>query len=275
MHKGGVMVHVHMLDAKGVDVRLRSKDKAEAAVKAIRKAMAKGASSSTPKLSRFKSLSLSKKSGSDLHRETASVEEGSSSSPALVAADGLVLMLQLEDGTQREVLMDECPLALLRGEAQGRQSSTNNVKLVPDRELWFVPAASRLRAASLDAPSPVSPPVSPVATSATSVFVFSPPPSPVAVASPSSTVDVRSVLRLNDALLGVASVGSNKLGSVDRMLAENSWLTTVPTLYTFALEVVALDDVNASSLLDMQKAQKVEAALRRQAPPVNRLSKPV
>jgi hypothetical protein len=264
MHLSGVAVVVLLLDGGKVDVRLRAKDARDQAVQRIRKALLKstsgggggGGSGKTPK---FGLKAVGKRSaGSDgLKRESQAAKEGKE--------EELVLAVQLEDGTQRVLEADEQPLKLLEKDKR--------------RKLWFVPPTSLLRSPVLLAPPP-----EPAAVAAQPVAEQPKPPPPpvVAVAATAMVVSVdatecaveevplRSVLRLNAA--------RDDFGAVAGVLAQHPWLTQVPTLYTFALEARALDEVNAADARDLRRAGMVEAALRsagqKKPPSVNRTTKP-
>ncbi len=261
MHLSGVAVEILMLDGK-VDVRLRGKDTRDQAVQRIRKALLKasgsgkasGGSGKTPK---FGLKSVGKRSGELLKRDSQAGASGSPASPGAAAEEALVLVLQLEDGSQRALEADELPLKLLDKR----------------RKLWFVPPTAVLRAPVLLAPEP-KPPEAPVAEQPKPP----PPPPPAAAVTMTATeataevvecaaaeVPLSSVLRLNAA--------REDFGAVQSVLAQHPWLTQVPVLYTFALEARALDEVNASDARDLRRAQLIDAALRK-PPTVNRRTKP-
>ena len=260
MHLSGVSVEVLMLDGK-VDVRLRGKDTRDQAVGRIRKALLKssgstgsaGVSGKTPK---FGLKSVGKRGGEQVMLKRDSQAKGLTAAAAGEGGAGeeaLVLVLQLEDGSQRALEADELPVKLLDKR----------------RRLWFVPPSSVLRAPVL-----LPPPSSPQPQLPEPVVAEQPKPPPPpepqtaeAVQCEEAAAPLSSVLRLN-----AAAGGGEDFGAVQTMLAQHPWLTQVPTLYTFALEARALDAVNAADARDLRRAQLVDAALRR--PPVNRKTKP-
>lgn len=84
-------------------------------------------------------------------------------------------------------------------------------------------------------------------------------------------VPLNSCLQWNPRYGGNDGRGAGEEG----FLQQNAWLFHVPQLYRWDLEHDALDSVNAHDARQMARAQAVDATLRRKAaPPVNRGSKP-
>ncbi len=246
-----------MLDGK-VEVRLRGKDTRDQAVERIRKTLLKisspGSGSGSGRTPKFAIKTRRESSRGE-------VSPGAAAQPAASSDDGCVLVLQLEDGTQRAVEAEEKPLKLLDKR----------------RKLWFVPPAAMLKAPVVVSPAaavqhavtPPTPEEDPPVAEDKRVATWSPPV--VAVAVVREEVQLSSVLRMNDKLLN----GAESFGAVQSVLAQHAWLTQVPTLYSFSVEAAALDAVNAADARDMRRAQTIDAALRKtMAPAVNRTTKP-
>jgi hypothetical protein len=292
----GSMVEVYHVGGK-VDVRLKRSHTLRECEGKVRRALLKASGVKTPKFKR----SVGKKAGSQLKKE---VLDGD------VLADDRVLILQLEDGTQRLFEPDECPLKLLFSETAGTLNKTSRKKL------WFVAASAKQTYAEIIASVPASP-ASPVAFSnsmgsssspVTAVYpsrqsslmssspavlsrdstatvspmrgsAAAPSPAPSPVQSTPQVAEVVQVATLEVSLSSVLRLNDvysdRQFGAAAIELERHNWLSQVPVLYDFATEVRALDAVNASTALALSRTQAIERLLRRGVgPPVDRSSKP-